>query len=82
MCGTQVYYINCFKDGIKSFLIDNINNRPLGVILLGVSGLFIILSDYNVDGKTTTRVFITGVINENNGLMDEFSVLDCNYVSG
>lgn len=80
MCSTRVYYIDCFKNRIKSFSIDNINNRSSRVVLLEINGLFIILSDHNINNKTAIRVFITGITSEDNGSINKFFILDYDCV--
>lgn len=63
-----------------SLLIDNINDRFSKVILLEINELFIVLSNCNIDSKIVIKVFITSVINVNNELMVEFSIIGYNCV--
>lgn len=56
------------------------SNRPSGVVLLGISGLFIVLLDYNINGKVVTRIFITNVTGINKELMVEFFIFDYNCI--
>lgn len=77
----RAYYINCPKNKIKSFSIDNTSDRPSKIVSSKISELFIVLSDHNIDNKTATGVFIINVIDKNNRLVNEFFVLNCNCVS-
>lgn len=76
----QVCYINCFKNRIKSFSINNTSDRFSGIVLLEINRLFVILLGCDINNKVAMGVFITGITSKNNGLVDEFSVLNCNYI--
>lgn len=80
MCDDRTYYIGCSKDRIAFFLIDNISNRLLGVVLLRIIGLFVILLDCDVDDKTIIGISIINIIDENNGLIIKFLILNYNCI--
>lgn len=63
-----------------SLLIDNISDEPLGVVSSEVSGLFVVLLNYNINNKTVTEVFITDITNINKKSMVKFFVFSYNYI--
>lgn len=60
--------VDCSVNEIKgSFSIDNINNRFSGVILSGISRLFIVLFDIDIKGIVIKGTLIISIISKDNG---------------
>lgn len=82
MNNTQTNYIDYIINGIGvSFLIDNTNDRSLGIISLKINGLIIILLNCNINNKTAIKVFTTNITNINNSSMIKYSIFGYNYIS-
>lgn len=64
-----------------SLSIDNMSDGLSKVISSEISGLLIVLLNYNINNKTTTGIFITDITNINKKSIIKFSVFDYNCVS-